>query len=43
MIFEPVEKVNYRNFVISDENLEVFMKDGDPAIYLQFFKKWYLK
>ena len=43
MLFEPVEKVNYRNFVISDENLDVFMKDGDPAIYLKFFKKWYLK
>ncbi|WP_145957607.1 type IX secretion system periplasmic lipoprotein PorW/SprE [Labilibaculum antarcticum] len=43
MLFEPVEKVNYRNFVISDENLDVFMKDGDPAIYLEFFKKWYLR
>ena len=43
VLFEPVEKVNYRNFVISDENLEIFMKDGDPAVYLQFFKKWYLK
>lgn len=43
MLFEPVEKVNYRNFVISDENLDVFIKDGDPAIYVNFFKKWYLK
>ena len=42
-LFAPVEKVGYRNFVISDENLKEFMKDGDPAVYLQFFKKYYLK
>lgn len=42
-LFAPVEKVGYRNFVISDENLEHFMKDTDPAVYLQFFKKWYLQ
>ncbi|PKQ62795.1 hypothetical protein BZG02_11385 [Labilibaculum filiforme] len=42
-LFEPIEKVNYRNFVISDENLDVFMNDGDPAVYLEFFKKWYLQ
>jgi predicted Zn-dependent protease len=42
-LFAPVEKVGYRNFVISDENLKVFMKDGDPVKYLQFFKKYYLK
>lgn len=43
VLFEPVEKVYYRNFVISEENLDIFSKDGDPAIYLEFFKKWYLK
>jgi TolA-binding protein len=42
-LFAPVEKVGYRNFVISDENLERFMKDTDPVVYLQFFKKWYLQ
>ncbi|WP_372751592.1 tetratricopeptide repeat protein [Labilibaculum sp.] len=42
-LFAPIEKVGYRNFVISDENLELFMKDTDPAVYLQFFKKWYLQ
>lgn len=42
-LFAPIEKVAYRNFVISEENLNVFMEDGDPAVYLQFFKKYYLK
>lgn len=42
-LFAPVEKVGYRNFVISDENFKVFEKDGDTAKYLQFFKKYYLK
>ena len=42
-LFAPVEKVGYRNFVISRDNLDVFMKDGDPASYLQFFKEYYLK
>lgn len=42
-LFAPIEKVGYRNFVISADNLDIFMKDGDPAIYLQFFKKYYLK
>lgn len=41
-LFEPIEKVGYRNFVISADNLETFMKNPDPAVYLQFFKKWYL-
>ncbi|RUT77994.1 tetratricopeptide repeat protein [Ancylomarina longa] len=42
-LFAPVEKVGYRNFVISANNLDIFMKNGDPAVYLQFFKKYYLK
>lgn len=42
-LFEPVEKVGYRNFVISDENMEVFLKDKDSDKYLQFFKENYLK
>ncbi|WP_171596110.1 tetratricopeptide repeat protein [Marinifilum caeruleilacunae] len=43
-LFAPVEKVGYRNFVISDENFEVFVEDGgDTAKYLEFFKKYYLK
>lgn len=42
-LFTPVEKVGYRNFVISNENLEIFMQNPDPAVYIQFFKKWYLK
>ncbi len=42
-LFAAVEKVGYRNFVISDENLKVFMEDGDTAKYLKFFKKYYLK
>ncbi len=41
-LFEPIEKVGYRNFVISADNLETFMQNPDPAVYLQFFKKWYL-
>lgn len=41
-LFEPIEKVGYRNFVISEDNLEIFMENPDAAIYLQFFKKWYL-
>lgn len=42
-LFAPVEKVTYRNFVISDENLDAFMQNSDPAIYIEFFKKYYLK
>ncbi len=42
-LFAPIEKVGYRNFIISDENLDVFMKNSDTAVYLEFFKKYYLK
>jgi hypothetical protein len=42
-LFDPVEKVDYRNFVISESNLKVLMKDADPKSYLNFFKKWYLQ
>lgn len=42
-LFAPIEKVGYRNFVISEDNLKVFMNESDPAIYLYFFEKYYLK
>lgn len=41
-LFEPIEMGGYRNFVISAENLEIFMKNPDSDAYLQFFKKRYL-
>lgn len=42
-LFDQLEKVDYRNFVISQDNLNVFIKNTDPVIYLSFFKKWYLQ
>ncbi len=41
-LFEPIEKVGYRNFVISSDNLEIFMQNPDRDAYLLFFKKRYL-
>ncbi len=41
-LFAPVEKTGYRNFVISEENLEHLMQQKNIDAYIEFFKENYL-
>lgn len=42
-LFKPLRNTDYRNFVISDANLEVLRGKKALEAYLQFFKKYYLE
>ncbi len=42
-LFKPLRNTDYRNFVISDANLEVLREKKVLEAYLQFFKKYYLE
>lgn len=42
-LFKPLRNTDYRNFVISDANLEVLREKKALESYLQFFKKYYLE
>ncbi len=42
-LFKPLRNTDYRNFVISDSNLEVLREKKILEAYLQFFKKYYLE
>ena len=41
-LFDEVEKLGYRNFIISKDNLEIFKTIADTDQYLKFFSKAYL-
>ncbi len=41
-LFKPIEKKEYRNFIISDENFDHLMEQKDLKNYMDFFKKNYL-
>lgn len=41
-LFNQVEKLGYRNFVISKDNFEIFKTIADTDQYLKFFSKRYL-
>lgn len=42
-LFKPLRNTDYRNFVISDVNMEILCKKNLLEAYLQFFKKYYLE
>ena len=41
-IYDPLKNIQYRNFVISEENLKILLESKDIASYLEFFKQFYL-
>lgn len=41
-LFKPLRNTDYRNFVISDANLDILREKKLVDQYLQFFKKYYL-
>lgn len=42
-LFKPLRNTDYRNFIISDSNLEILREKKIMESYLQFFKKYYLE
>lgn len=41
-IYAPLRNAQYRNFVISEENMKIFLEKKDIASYLEFYKRYYL-
>ncbi|MCK3685385.1 tetratricopeptide repeat protein [Maribellus sp. YY47] len=41
-LFNPLGNAEYRNFLISDENFDVFLKEKNITQYMDFYKKVYL-
>ena len=41
-LYEPLGQANYRNFLISDENFEVFLQEKNINAYMDFYKLIYL-
>lgn len=41
-IFGPLEQLEYRNFIISDDNLKVLLQSKNQDEYLQFYRQFYL-
>lgn len=41
-LYIPLRKANYRNFLISKENLDVFLKEKNILDYTEFYKRIYL-
>ena len=41
-IFEPLEQLEYRNFIISDDNLKILLQSKNQDEYLQFYRQFYL-
>jgi len=41
-IFQPIEDIDYRNFIISEENLKILSAQKDVAAYMNFYKRFYL-
>ncbi|MFA5327519.1 MAG: tetratricopeptide repeat protein [Prolixibacteraceae bacterium] len=42
-VYGPIQNANYRNFIISPENLDIFRQNKNILIYMEFYKKFYLK
>lgn len=41
-LFVPLGQSEYRNFIITHENLEIFIKNKNITMYMDFYKKIYL-
>lgn len=41
-IYDPLANAEYRNFIISSENFDVFLRDKDINSYMDFYKEFYL-
>ncbi|QIA06662.1 type IX secretion system periplasmic lipoprotein PorW/SprE [Draconibacterium halophilum] len=42
-LFDPLGTAQYRNFLISDENFEIFLREKNITDYMDFYKKVYLE
>jgi len=42
-LFDPLGDAQYRNFLITEENLDVFVAEKDISAYTDFFKRFYLE
>lgn len=42
-VYGPIQDANYRNFIVSPENLDIFRQNRNILIYMEFYKKFYLK
>ncbi len=42
VLYNPLRKTNYRNFLISKNNFEVFLKEKNILDYMDFYKRVYL-
>ena len=41
-IYNPLMELNYRNFIISDENFKIFLENKNISDYMELFKIYYL-
>ena len=41
-IFDQLQNADYRNFIISEDNLKIFLNQKDIASYMEFYKRFYL-
>ena len=41
-IFDLLQDAEYRNFIISEENLKIFLEKKDLAAYMEFYRLFYL-
>ncbi len=41
-IFDLLQNAEYRNFIISEDNLKIFLDKKDIASYMEFYKRFYL-
>jgi hypothetical protein len=41
-VYGPIQKANYRNFVITPENEAIFIKSKNILTYMEFYKQFYL-
>jgi tetratricopeptide (TPR) repeat protein len=42
-VYGPIQNANYRNFIITPENVAIFMKSKNILTYMDFYKQFYLK
>jgi hypothetical protein len=42
-LFEPLGKITYRNFLVTDENLQKLMDKGNVEDYMEFFRTKYIQ
>jgi len=42
-VYGPIQNANYRNFVITPENETIFRQNKNILIYMEFYKRFYLK